>query len=69
MVETTRHCPDCGLARLFQQHHPAGGGCPDSPDGCCAEWYCTGCGAAILIGFWSRPVGAARTREPGSRVA
>jgi len=69
MVETIRHCGDCGRERLFQQHHPVAGSCPDSPDGCCAEWYCTGCGAAMLIEVWSRPVAGARRPEPGSRVA
>jgi hypothetical protein len=71
MVETIRHCPDCGWDRLFEQHHAAGG-CPDDPDGCCGEWSCTECGTALLIGFASGPadgVGAARARQPDRRVA
>jgi hypothetical protein len=51
MLEGSRDCPDCGSPREFAQHHPAGEFCPDSPDGCCPEWYCLECGAALLIGF------------------
>ena len=68
MVETIRHCPDCGWDRLFEPHHAAGG-CPDDPDGCCAEWFCTECGAALLIGFPSGLADAARARQPDRRVA
>ena len=69
MVETIRYCPDCGWDRLFEQPHALAGGCPDAPDGCCAEWFCTGCGAAMLIGFTSYPTVAVYARQPASRVA
>jgi hypothetical protein len=51
MVEMIRHCPDCGQDRTFEQPHPQGGECPDSPDGYCPEWLCTDCGAALLTDF------------------
>ncbi len=70
MVETIRFCPDCDWDRSFEQHHGAAGSCPDAPDGHCAEWSCTECGAALLIGFPAPGVAeAARVREPGRRVA
>jgi hypothetical protein len=65
MLEGSRDCPDCGFPREFAQHHPAGEFCPDSPDGCCPEWYCTGCGAALLIGL----VPAGGTARAGSAHA
>lgn len=43
-----RHCRDCGTQRLFEQPHELAGSCPDTPDGLCPEWLCTGCGAALL---------------------
>jgi hypothetical protein len=51
MIETIRHCPDCGQDRRFEQPHPASGECPDASDGSCPEWLCTGCGAAWLSGY------------------
>ena len=72
MVEMIRYCPDCGWDRLFEQHHAAGD-CPDDPDGCCGEWSCTGCGAALLIGFTAGAAGdrhaAGSARQPDRRVA
>jgi hypothetical protein len=69
MVETIRYCPDCGWGRTFEQPHPLVGACPDAPDGCCAEWSCTGCGAAMLIGFTWYPADTVYARQPASRVA
>jgi hypothetical protein len=69
MVETIRYCPDCGWDRPFEQPHPVVGTCPDTPDGCCAEWSCTGCRAALLIGFTSQVADTAYARQPASRVA
>ncbi|HUA31391.1 MAG TPA: hypothetical protein VMC03_21090 [Streptosporangiaceae bacterium] len=69
MVESIRYCPDCGWDRLFEQPHPVADTCPDAPDGCCAEWSCTGCGAAMLIEVTSQPADLAYTRRPASRVA
>jgi hypothetical protein len=69
MVETIRYCPDCGWKWSFEQPHPLVGTCRDAPDGCCAEWFCTGCGAAMLIGFTSDPTDTAFARQPASRVA
>ncbi len=51
MSQTFRPCSECGGDRLFEQHHDAPGSCPDSPDGECPEWSCTGCGSALLAGF------------------
>jgi hypothetical protein len=69
MVETIRYCPDCGWDRPFEQPHPIVGTCPDAPDGCCAEWFCTGCGAAMLIGFTSYVTETTYAHQPASRVA
>ena len=43
-----RPCQDCGGEQLFEQPQEAPGSCPDSPDGLCPEWLCTGCGAAVI---------------------
>jgi len=69
MVEKIRYCPDCGRDRPFEQPHPIVGTCPDAPDGCCAEWSCTGCDAAMLIEFISYPTKTRYPRQPVSRVA
>jgi len=69
MVETFRYCPECGRDRFFEQPHPVAGSCPDAVDGCCAEWGCTACGAAMLIGFTSYPARPAYARQPARRVA
>jgi hypothetical protein len=71
MVEMTRYCPDCGRDRLFEQHHTAAGSCPDSADGCCPEWLCTDCGAALLIGLAACPADVAQAPDlqSGRRVA
>lgn len=69
MAQIIRHCPDCGRDRPFEQHHDWPGECPDSAEGDCAEWSCTGCGAAVLIGaiwFSSAP---AEVAAPRGRVA
>ena len=49
MTDEIRDCPDCGLRHEFTQVHAAPGRCPDAADGQCPEWYCTGCGAGMLI--------------------
>jgi hypothetical protein len=51
MAQTFRPCSECGGERLFEQHHDGPGSCPDSADGECPEWSCTGCGSALLAGF------------------
>jgi hypothetical protein len=51
MSQTFRQCSDCGGERPFAQHHDIPGSCPDSPDGECPEWFCLGCGAAVLTDF------------------
>jgi hypothetical protein len=66
MIQEIRHCPGCGWDEFFQQCHAAAGTCPDSPDGDCPEWFCTDCGAALLIGFDAplhAAVGALELRE------
>jgi hypothetical protein len=68
MIQVIRHCPDCGWDRLFEQYHMAGS-CPDAPDGDCSEWSCTGCGAALLIGFPSNLHDAAEALELRDMVA
>jgi hypothetical protein len=69
MVEMVRFCPDCGWNRLFEQRHTVAGRCPDSADGCCPEWCCTDCGAALLARFTSLLPEVAPQRQPGRRVA
>jgi hypothetical protein len=44
--ESYRDCPECGDVRLFEQPHQDN--CPDTADGECPEWVCTGCGAALI---------------------
>ena len=51
MSPTVRFCPDCAADQPFLQVHDDVGGCQDSPDGSCPEWYCAGCGAAYVIEF------------------
>jgi hypothetical protein len=65
MGPTTRHCHDCGQDQPFGQPHE--GICPDTPDGECPEWACTGCGAAQITGVWSWSAGL--TEQPPGRVA
>jgi hypothetical protein len=40
----THPCRECGEDRLFDQPH-------DEVEGDCPEWACTGCGAALIMGF------------------
>lgn len=61
------YCPDCCRDTTFEQHHARAGSCPDSPDGHCPEWCCTGCGAALLTGFAITAAGL--PAEPARRVA
>jgi hypothetical protein len=51
MSQMFRPCGDCGGELLFEQHHDRPGSCPDSPDGECPEWICTGCGSGLLTGL------------------
>jgi len=51
MGQMFRPCTECGADRLFEQYHDQPGSCPDSADGDCPEWSCTGCGSALLAGF------------------
>lgn len=69
MSEMFRHCGDCGEGQLFEQHHAVPGSCPDTPDGECPEWACTGCGAALLTGQVLPLAGARYQAEPHGRVA
>jgi hypothetical protein len=46
-----RRCEDCGGEQLFEQAHGVPGSCPDSADGLCLEWSCTGCGMVLLAVF------------------
>lgn len=50
MTQIVRHCQDCDWDRPFELIHDRPGECPDAPDGDCPEWFCTACGAALLIG-------------------
>jgi hypothetical protein len=69
MAQVVRHCSDCGGNRPFEQQHDRPGECPDLPDGECAEWSCTACGAALLIGVISFSRKPARGAELRERVA
>lgn len=51
MSQMFRPCSDCGDEQTFERHHEIPGSCPDSPDGECPEWICTGCGSALLAGL------------------
>lgn len=64
MTDIVRDCPGCGSAREFSQIHGGSGGCPDSRDGCCPEWFCTACGTAVLVA-----VPPARDRTAAARSA
>jgi len=64
MTDDFRHCPGCGSKREFVQVHPRQARCPDGAAGGCPEWFCTACGAALLIGLLPR----ARGRLVGARA-
>ncbi len=49
MINTFRDCPGCRLPREFAQIHPGPERCPDVRDGVCPEWFCTSCGAGLLL--------------------
>ncbi|HEX4062166.1 MAG TPA: hypothetical protein VHY58_14210 [Streptosporangiaceae bacterium] len=49
---TTRYCHDCGREQAFDQPYEDLGSCPDTLDGECPEWMCTGCGAALVTGVY-----------------
>jgi hypothetical protein len=66
MSQMFRSCPDCRAERQFEQYHRAPDSCPDSPDGICAEWFCSECGAAVLTGV---PPAPAPARDVPSKVA
>ena len=66
MTDIIRHCPDCGRDRSLEQHHDSALWCPDTADSCCPEWYCSGCGAALLIG--SVPISAELAITAGVRA-
>jgi len=51
MIDDLRYCPCCGSKREFAQVHPRQGRCPDSQGDGCPEWFCTACGAALLVGL------------------
>jgi hypothetical protein len=51
MNQLTRYCAGCSAERPFEQMHAEQDGCPDVPDGVCAEWGCLECGEALFIGI------------------
>jgi hypothetical protein len=69
MSQAFRPCSECGGEQLFEQHHAIPGECPDSPDGECPEWLCTGCGSALLTGFVLYPAEPKLISRMPSRVA
>lgn len=69
MMQIIRYCGDCGGEHPFEQPHGRPGRCLDSPDGECAEWLCTACDAALLIGVAVLPSAPAAVAEPRRRVA
>jgi hypothetical protein len=70
MTDDLRECPGCGSERAFQRRHPSAGRCPDSADGWCPEWFCTGCGTALLAGLipLARQLAGAPGSRPGGRL-
>ena len=50
MNQMDSNCPDCQETRAFAQVHSDPGDCLDASGGLCQEWYCMGCGAAVLLG-------------------
>jgi hypothetical protein len=70
MTEDLRECPGCGSEREFVRRHPVSGGCPDSADGWCPEWFCTGCGTALLAGVipLGRDLAGASGTHPAGRL-
>ena len=60
-TDAFRDCPGCGCSREFVQLHPEPERCPDVRGGRCPEWFCTACGASLLIelvpGPWTRRLG------------
>ena len=69
MSQTYRACGECGGERLFAQHHDSPGSCPDSPDGECPEWFCLGCGSALLVDFVLYPAEPKLISSMPTRVA
>lgn len=69
MIEMVRHCPDCGRDTLFEQYHTEPDRCPDSLDGCCPEWFCAACGAALIIAGVSLEYDWAGVADVRGRVA
>jgi hypothetical protein len=69
MSQVLHSCPDCHAERLFEQYHAADGTCPDSADGICPEWSCTGCGAALITGWLPNPAENPQVRDIPSQVA
>ena len=65
MTDDLRECPGCGFEREFERRHPRAGWCPDSADGWCPEWFCTGCGTALLAGVI--PLGREMADASGSK--
>lgn len=49
MIDAYRDCPGCGAPREFAQLHPEPERCPDVAGGRCPEWFCTDCGASLLL--------------------
>jgi hypothetical protein len=64
-----RLCQDCGEEQLFEQPHPAPGGCPDAPGGLCPEWSCTECGTALIVMVLPWPSRPAAPADVVDRVA
>lgn len=49
MTNTFRDCPGCRHRSEFVSIHPGPEGCPDVSSGICPEWFCTACGAGLLL--------------------
>ena len=69
MIETIRHCPDCGQDQPFERLHGRDGDCCDTADGYCPEWFCLSCGAGLLIGCISYQREPAWVKRPRGLVA
>lgn len=50
MTNAFHDCPGCRSRREFASIHPGPEQCPDVSSGICPEWFCTACGAGLLLG-------------------
>ena len=66
MTSAYRNCPSCGTPNEFAQLHPDPERCPDVPSGRCPEWFCTACGAGLMVELLPVSLDIANARAGGS---